>query len=343
METQNRSNRTWLCTVIFMDIVGYSRLSVSQQLEIKQRYNQILSSAIESIPARDRLILDTGDGAAVCFLGDPEDVLFTALELREAFGTVGAGGENPFYVRTGVNLGPVKLIRDVNGSLNAIGDGVNAAQRIMGFAEPNSILVSRSFYEVVSCLSEEYEKLFEFEGTRQDKHVREHTVYRLHAPAGPLSRAQGAARAAASGAAAADDDLLNRIREDLSESLGPVAEVVVRRAAASASEPGELIGRIAEELPDAQARAEFLAKYGAEPPFTVHADSQPAMGEAPAFLEGLLAEYVGPVSRILVKRAASKAASAEELVTALEAEIPDQAEQAEFRRRVSECMKESKE
>ncbi len=47
----------------------------------------------------------------------------------------------------------------------------------MGFAEPNQILVARSYYEVVSCLSDAYAKLFHYEGSRTDKHVREHEVY----------------------------------------------------------------------------------------------------------------------------------------------------------------------
>jgi hypothetical protein len=51
------------------------------------------------------------------------------------------------------------------------------AQRVMSFAESGQLLVSRSFYEVVSCLSADYAKLFDYVGARTDKHVREHEVY----------------------------------------------------------------------------------------------------------------------------------------------------------------------
>ena len=61
--------------------------------------------------------------------------------------------------------------------MNIIGDGINVAQRVMSFARPGQLLVSRSFYEVVSCLSRDYAKLFHHEGSRTDKHVREHEVY----------------------------------------------------------------------------------------------------------------------------------------------------------------------
>ncbi len=71
----------------------------------------------------------------------------------------------------------MRLVRDINGQPNIIGDGINVAQRVMGFAQPGQILVSRSYYEVVSHISETYTKLFSYEGSRTDKHVREHEVY----------------------------------------------------------------------------------------------------------------------------------------------------------------------
>jgi hypothetical protein len=71
----------------------------------------------------------------------------------------------------------VKLVRDINRKRNLIGDGINIAQRVMSFAEPGQVLVSRSYYEVISCLSREYANLFHYEGPRADKNVREHQLY----------------------------------------------------------------------------------------------------------------------------------------------------------------------
>src|SRR6185503_3544599 len=97
----------------------------------------------------DRIILDTGDGAAVSFLGDPEDAMFVALSMRDAVAS--QPDESPILrVRFGINLGPVRLIKDINGQPNIIGDGINVAQRVMTFAQPGQVLVSRSYYEVVS-------------------------------------------------------------------------------------------------------------------------------------------------------------------------------------------------
>ena len=171
------ANKTFICSVVFLDIVEYSRKPVDEQIRLKSRFNALLSEAIKDVAVNDRIILDTGDGAAISFLGDPEDALFVALNLRDAM--IGEKGSDtpPIPVRIGINLGPVKLVRDINRKRNLIGDGINIAQRVMSFAEPGQVLVSRSYYEVISCLSREYANLFHYEGPRADKNVREHQIY----------------------------------------------------------------------------------------------------------------------------------------------------------------------
>jgi class 3 adenylate cyclase len=172
-----RGNRTFICSVVFIDIIEYSRKAVSEQIRLKEQLNSLLAEALKDVAANDRVILDTGDGAAISFVGDPEDALFVCIALRDAVSPPAPGVAVPLQMRIGINLGPVKLVQDLNGQPNIIGDGINVAQRIMGFAAPNQILVARSYYEVVSCLSDAYGKLFHYEGSRTDKHVREHEVY----------------------------------------------------------------------------------------------------------------------------------------------------------------------
>src|SRR6476646_2211849 len=173
------SGRTLVCSVLFLDIVEYSKKPVAEQLQLKQEFNRVLTKALDHVPPRDRIILDTGDGAAVTFVGDPEDALFAAMAVRDSAGALA--------VRLGVNLGPVRLVKDLNGQMNIIGDGINVAQRVMSFADPGQLLVSRSFYEVVSCLSRDYMNLFRHDGSRTDKHVREHEVYSVVGGA-PMAR-----------------------------------------------------------------------------------------------------------------------------------------------------------
>lgn len=170
-------HHTLVCSVLFLDIEGYSTKSVTEQLAVKQQFNDLLLGALRHVAPDDRIILDTGDGAAVSFLSDPEDSLFAAMNLRDAI----AASAPQLRVRIGINLGPVRMLKDINGQVNIIGDGINDAQRVMSFCEPGKILVSRSYFEVVSRLSDDYARLFVFDGTRTDKHVREHAVYAIGA------------------------------------------------------------------------------------------------------------------------------------------------------------------
>lgn len=174
----DRTNRTFICSVLFLDIVEYSRKPVSEQILLKERFNALIAESIRDIAPNDRIILDTGDGAAINFLGDPEDALFVAMNLREAFKRPLAGGLM-LETRIGLNLGPVRLVKDLNSQPNIIGDGINVAQRVMSFADPGQVLVSRSYFEVVSHISEGYAQLFSYRGSRTDKHVREHEIYEV--------------------------------------------------------------------------------------------------------------------------------------------------------------------
>lgn len=179
---EERGNKTIICSVFFLDIVEYSKKSVSGQISLKERFNAFLSIAIRDVPVNDRIILDTGDGAAISFLGDISDALHAALSMRSSLLNEGVRMEPPLLVRIGVNLGPVRLVKDINGQPNIVGDGINVAQRVMGFADPGQILVSRSYYDAVSRLSQEYAGMFHYQGSRTDKHVREHEVYAIGYP-----------------------------------------------------------------------------------------------------------------------------------------------------------------
>lgn len=176
---EERGGKTIMCSVLFLDIVEYSKRSVSGQISLKDRFNSYLSAAISGVPVDDRIILDTGDGAAINFLGDVEDALKAALSLRESILNEGPNQDPPLLVRAGINLGPVRLVRDINGQPNIVGDGINVAQRIMAFADADQILVSRSYFDAVSRLSPQYTGMFSYQGSRTDKHVREHEVYAI--------------------------------------------------------------------------------------------------------------------------------------------------------------------
>ena len=171
-----RANRTFVCSVLFLDLVGYSTRPVTEQLKLKQRLSALLREALQDIAELDRIVLDVAGGVVVSFLGQPTDPLFVALDLSQGM-ALSAEGEPAASVRIGINLGPVRVTSDFGGQLNVVGDGIGVAERIMSFAEGGHILVSRSYYEVLCRHAPDFERIFRFEGNRTDRQVREHSVF----------------------------------------------------------------------------------------------------------------------------------------------------------------------
>ena len=173
----DRINKTVICSIVFLDMIDYSKKPDSEQIEVKNQFNALICNALKDIAQNDRIIVDTGDGAAIACSGSPEDALFIAVAIRDEIIKTNNNSKQPLFVRFGINLGTVRVMNDINSQPNIIGDGINVAQRIMSFAQPNQILVSRSYFEITSRLSQEISQLFDYSGIKQDKHVREHEVY----------------------------------------------------------------------------------------------------------------------------------------------------------------------
>jgi class 3 adenylate cyclase len=346
-------SRTFICTVVFVDLVGYSQHRVSQQVALKRHLNESVTRSLAHVAESDRLTVDTGDGVAVCFFGDPEDAMFAAAHLGEAMRADDSSGGR---VRIGINLGPVRVVRDLNGNRNVIGDGINVAQRVMSFAAPNQILVSRSYYEVISHISEEYARLFQYAGLHRDKHIREHEVYEVNVAAGP-----GAVRADSAGVPEAGPEgappavsrrstvfppeWLERVGASLARHIGPVSRLVVKRAAESARDTDQLLTRVAEGLAG-PVREAFLAEVGqlsapgaprATPPEGPVAapdrqprGAEPISGELRASAEEYLVRYLGPIAKALVARALRDAPNAGSLTERLAQHISEPAARAAF-------------
>jgi class 3 adenylate cyclase len=179
---EESDNKTITCSILFLEIVGYSRKAVMDQIALRDKLNSYLSAAISNIPPANRIIFDTGDGLAINFLGDVDDAFKVALSLRENLEKEAPEHELHILLRMGINLGPVRLVRGAHGQPTIVGDGINVAQRVMSFADENQILVSRSYFDAVSRHSPQYAGMFRHQGSRTDKHVREHEVFSVASP-----------------------------------------------------------------------------------------------------------------------------------------------------------------
>jgi class 3 adenylate cyclase len=355
MEDSRKLDRTWLCSVLFLDIVSYSSQAVETQLEWKNFFNASLSEAILPVPENDRIILDTGDGAVICFLGDPEAALLSGLAILNQFRARHLNKSHAF-VRIGINLGPIRLLRDINNNLNAIGDGINVGQRVMSFAAGNQLLISRSYYEVISTLSETYKRLFRFEGVRQDKHTREHSVYALV----PESTSEFEAPMPVISVEVSKEtplpletpspfrpEELKSVEMVLSDFAGPIAKHLVTKVSKQTDSLEALFQILAELSVPPPDRSVFFKRCRAL--FGLASSPEPASSkrEVPGvnrsrpagekwdalFLEKVkrdLAEYLGPIAGILVSRAVGVCQTQEELYSALAREIKSDRERQKF-------------
>jgi class 3 adenylate cyclase len=321
-----QQSKTWLCTVVFLDIARYTERSMTRQVNAKGHLQLLIESAVSHLPENERTIIDTGDGAALCYLGDPEKALLAAIQLRESLVQPTSGNVEPVQARIGINLGPVRFVPSLNGQLNPLGDGINNAQRVMSFADPNQILVSRSFYDVIACLSQEYAQLFSHAGVRRDKHDREHEVYELLMAGQPevmvtrrvteaiAERRQATLRPAVPHY---DPAMLKRAESALAEFVGPVARVLVKKAAGLAYSTAEFNRLIADSLPLEVQRQKILevlntAEAPSSSPSLVGKIAPPANASGAASLgsdelrkaEEQLAVFLGPLAKLLVKRTA---------------------------------------
>ncbi len=203
MSPENVS-RTFIGSVVCVDLVGYSTKSVAKQISIKETFTRLLANALQRVPEEERIILDTGDGAAVSFLGDPEQGLALGLAMREAsaaHATELGAARGAGAVRIGINLGPMKVALDLNGYPRIVGDGINVAEKIAAFAQPGEIVVAHSFHDMVSRLSDANARLFRAAGTATDKNGREHQIYMVDKPGARASRPARAPEATAAPAA----------------------------------------------------------------------------------------------------------------------------------------------
>jgi len=170
-------NKTSICSIVCLDIIDFSKKSDAEQIEIRNQFNSLINHAVIDIAQNDRTIFGTDDGAVIACTGPLEDALedalFISLTIRDEILENNSRGLSPLYVRVGINLGSVRMAGDSKGQAKITGEGVDEAQRIMSFAKPNQILVSRPYYEIASKLSQEISEMFEY----NDMHAHEHDVY----------------------------------------------------------------------------------------------------------------------------------------------------------------------
>jgi len=163
--------------VLFIDIVGYSKLLVDQQRRLLELLNELVrgTEQFRKAEANHRLIsIPTGDGMALVFYNSPEAPVQCALEISRA------AREHPeLKLRMGVHSGPVSGVVDVSGRANIAGAGINIAQRVMDCGDAEHILLSRHVAEDLQHLGH-WQKHIHDLGEAEVKHGSRVSVVNLY-------------------------------------------------------------------------------------------------------------------------------------------------------------------
>jgi TolB-like protein/class 3 adenylate cyclase/Tfp pilus assembly protein PilF len=160
--------------VLFIDIVGYSKLLITEQSEQIQKLKETVRSTeqFRLADAEGKLLrLPTGDGGALVFRNNPEAPVLCAMEIAKALKS-----HPELRVRMGIHSGPVNEISDLNEQANIAGAGINIAQRVMDCGDAGHILLSRHVAEDLEHYPRWQAQLHEL-GECEVKHgVRVHLV-----------------------------------------------------------------------------------------------------------------------------------------------------------------------
>jgi len=198
--------------VLFIDIVGYSKLLIDQQRRSLELLNEIVrgTEQFRKAEASHRLItIPTGDGMALVFYNAPEAPVECALEISRA-----AREHSELKLRMGVHSGPVSGVVDVSGRANIAGAGINIAQRVMDCGDAEHILLSRHVAEDLEQLGHWKKHLHDL-GEAEVKHGSRVSVVNLYTeelgnPEVPQKFLQARHKAAAAVPVAADKPTRNR-------------------------------------------------------------------------------------------------------------------------------------
>ncbi len=145
MAPESESNlRLEIGHVLFLDLVGYSKLLIEEQKgRLRQLTDIVLATSQVREATNEKLVrLPTGDGMALVFRNTSEEPVRCALEIAQA---LKAHSEIP--VRMGIHSGPVSEVIDVSERTNIAGAGINMAQRVMDCGDAGHILLSRRVAE----------------------------------------------------------------------------------------------------------------------------------------------------------------------------------------------------
>ncbi len=268
--------------VLFLDIVGYSRLPLNTQATVLQELQRIVTSTpdYKSAACDDLITLPTGDGMALSFFTNPEAPLRSALYIASSL------RQNPdMQLRMGLHSGPVYRVRDIKDNINVAGGGINFAQRVMDCGDAGHILASGTIADLLTQ-NHSWESSLQELGVAEVKHGIKLRIFNVLTPeaGNPAvperllnkARVSGSSSAASvavltpppiqesrannlpSGPVALTPGLVEQAGRELALYIGPIAKLIAKRASVNCSTAKELYTALAQEIDSPKEREKFI-------------------------------------------------------------------------------------
>ena len=248
---------------------------------LKKHVHGLLSKALRGLPAESRMAVESGSGAVVCFVGDPEDGINVALRLCEQ---VTQHHEDKLSIRVALNLGTVQVAIGPQEQLQIAGEGIQHAVEVRDRAGPNELLLSHSYHRLLAQLNPARAGSFVDHAPGEVQPIK---VYAPSQPTGPKPETEPMPLDAAE---------VQEIERELAARIGPLASLLVRkmeRRAASTQALREMLAAAIPPAPAPQPRAPHARDS------TRQVDVTPAELE---IVEHTLQRFIGPGALELILR-----------------------------------------
>jgi hypothetical protein len=308
-----------LCTVMLLELVVPAGQPPEDPVVLKKLVHELVAKALRGLPENTRIAVESAGAATICFIGDPEEALHSALLLRDL---MAQRYRNLMTVKIALNLGPARVKTDLNDMVHVTGPGIQDASQVKKLAQPNEVLVSDSYHALLSRLNPDTADLFQYHGVSEKRPLETYSVIpALRGPGGaavatftqthPVPLSQGRSL---------DPEVVQDVEAELAGYIGPLARVLVRKAERRAADPRELREMLAPAILNPQTREFFVVgKLGQQQDGSAQQAAPPEPGRsslpnkdatrqvdiAPAelaIIEHTLHRFIGPMAHPLMLR-----------------------------------------
>jgi hypothetical protein len=245
-----------LCTVMLLELVPPVGEPPAAKVDAKHLVHELLVKSLRGLSQNSRIAIEDGSGALVCFMGDPEEALRSALLLRDLL-SQRAG--KILTARIALNIGSVRVIADDRDQVRVDGHGVHLSYVILGQVQPGEVLVSHSYHDLLTRLNPDILDLFQYRGPTEQRPLEVYSVIPPTQLAGDLASAYiMTRRAPMADAGSVDPAVVEDIESELAGYIGPLAHVLVRKARALAQDGSQLRSMLAPAVQNLQTHDFFL-------------------------------------------------------------------------------------